>query len=297
MGKISMPSSKPALPEALAFRLAEGAARRRPLLMGVVNVTPDSFYAGGRWETPRQAMEAALRQAEEGADLLDVGGQSTRPGSLPVPLEEELGRVLTVVEALAGRLKIPISVDTDKAEVARRALEAGASIVNDVSALRGDPLMIETALKAEAVILMHRGGSSPRDMQDCPRYADVVGEVKSFLEERKEFFLRSGGEASRLLVDVGIGFGKTLEHNLSLLKHIDEFIAVAPVVLGVSRKSFLGRLLAAPGAEMPGPEARLEGSLAVACWAALKGVKVLRVHDVGATARALKTIEAVMTAS
>lgn len=265
--------------------------------MGVVNVTPDSFYAAGRWETPRQAVEAALRQVEEGADILDVGGQSTRPGSLPVLLEDELGRVLPVVEALAGRVKVPISVDTDKAEVARRALEAGASIVNDVSALRNDPMMLEAALKAKAVILMHRGGGSPRDMQERPQYADVVGEVKSFLEERKEFFLRSGGEVSRLLVDVGIGFGKTFEHNLSLLKHIEEFPAIAPVVLGVSRKSFLGSLLRAPDREMPGPEDRLEGSLAVACWAALKGVRVLRVHDVGATERVLRTMEAVASAA
>jgi dihydropteroate synthase len=264
--------------------------------MGVVNVTPDSFYAGGRSATTAEAVDAALRQAEEGADILDIGGQSTRPGSLPVPQDEELGRVLPVLEALARRLDVPLSIDTDKAEVARRALEAGASIVNDVSALRNDPFMLEAALKAEAVILMHRGGCSPKDMQERPVYGDVVAQVKDFLRERKEFFARSGGDAARLLVDVGIGFGKDLDHNLSLLRHIDEFAQIAPLVLGVSRKSFLGRVIAGPGGEIPGPEERLEGSLAAACWAALKGVKALRVHDVGATARALRTFDAIMTA-
>lgn len=266
--------------------------RRMPLVMGIVNVTPDSFYAASRAGTTAEAVGTACRMVQEGADVLDIGGQSTRPGSRPVALEQELERVLPVIEALASRVNVPISVDTDKAEVAGLALEAGASIVNDVSALRNDPGMMAQAVKADAVILMHRGGGSPKDMQEKPVYADVVAEVKGFLQERKDAFLRAGGAPAGLLLDVGIGFGKTVEHNLSLIKHIEEFNCIAPQILGVSRKSFLGSILAG-GGEMPPPELRLEGSLAVACWAFQKGVKMLRVHDVGATVRALKTMEAV----
>ncbi len=255
--------------------------------MGIVNVTPDSFYPGSRAPLTDQAVAMALRLAEEGADVLDLGGQSTRPGSAPVSEREELGRVLPVLEALEGRLKIPVSIDTDKAAVARAALAAGASIVNDVSALRGDGDMARVCLKAEAVILMHRGGDSPKTMQDAPAYGDVVAEVRAFLAQRLEAFAAAGGDLARVLIDPGIGFGKTREHNLSLLKHLDELTRLAPVVLGVSRKSFLGGDVSE----------RLEGSLAVACWAGLQGVKVLRVHDAAATRRALAALEAVRSAA
>jgi dihydropteroate synthase len=277
------PSFKQASPNLKALL----SGRKRPLIMGIINVTPDSFYPGSRFDE-KSAILAAEQKALQGADLLDVGGQSTRPGSEAISLKEELSRVIPVVEAIASRMDLPVSVDTDKAEVARRALDAGASIVNDVSALRGDPKMIEAAKKAEAVILMHRLGDSSKTMQDKPVYKDVVAEVKSFLAQRKEDFTRAGGEGDRVWLDVGIGFGKTLEHNLTLLKSIEEFAALGPVVLGVSRKSFLGKLLG----DAP-VEDRLEGSLAVACWASLQGVKVLRVHDVAATRKALDVLSAV----
>ena len=251
--------------------------RRLPLLMGVLNVTPDSFYPGSRVSDHGEAVERGLKMVEEGAEMLDVGGQSTRPGSEAVSADEELRRVIPVIERLAARVEVPISIDTDKPAVARAALAAGATVVNDITGLRRP----EIAEGAEAVIVMHMLGDSPKTMQDNPVYQDVVGEVKSFLAERSR---RAG---CPVLVDPGIGFGKTLEHNLELIRRVDELSAIGPVVLGVSRKSFLGRLLGDPAKH--GPEARLEGSLAVACWAALKGVKVLRVHDVEATRRALVT--------
>ena len=264
--------------------------RRIPLVMGIVNVTPDSFYAGSCFG-PREAADEVLRQFEAGADLVDIGGQSTRPGSDPVRVEEELERVLPVFEALAGRVEAPLSIDTDKARVARECLAAGAAVVNDVSALRGDPSMAEAAQAAQAVILMHRGGGSPKTMQDSPRYGDVAAEVKAFLAERREAFRRAGGDPARLLYDPGIGFGKDLDHNLTLLKHVGELAGLGPVVLGASRKSFLGGVTTDAG-----PQDRLEGSLAVACWAALRGVQVLRVHDVRATRRALAALDAVLRA-
>ncbi|MDD5656088.1 MAG: dihydropteroate synthase [Elusimicrobia bacterium] len=284
-----MPSSKPPLPEAGLAELFRPSRSRAPLIMGIVNVTPDSFYPGSRTPDAASAAQAALRQVEAGADLVDIGGQSTRPGSDPVSEAEELRRVLPVFSALAGRIRVPLSIDTDKAEVARRCLEAGAVVVNDVSALRGDPGMARAARAASAVILMHRGGGSPKTMQDEPRYGDVVREVGDFLAERREAFARAGGDPGRLLFDPGIGFGKTVAHNLSLLKHLSRFNRLGPVVLGVSRKSFIGRALGADD----GPEARLEGSLAAAAWAARQGVRVLRVHDVAATRRVLALLAAI----
>jgi len=258
--------------------------------MGIVNVTPDSFYDASR-VAPGAAADEVLRQIEAGADLVDIGGQSTRPGSEPVPAEIELRRVVPVFEALASRARVPLSIDTDKAVVARECLAAGASVLNDVSALRNDPDMLSAARQAEAVILMHRGGHSPKTMQERPRYRDVVAEVKTFLAERREAFRREGGDAGRLLFDPGIGFGKDQGHNLSLLKRLESLIELGPLVLGVSRKSFLGRVTPDGG-----PQERLEGSLAVACWAALHGAAILRVHDVRATRKALGALDAVLGA-
>ncbi len=261
---------------------------RAPRLMGVVNATPDSFYAGSRAPSAEAAVERGLRLVAEGADILDIGGQSTRPGSEPVTLEAELARVVPVVRALAKRVKVPLSVDTDKAEVAAQALDAGARIVNDVSALRADPAMARVAARAENVVLMHMLGVSPKTMQADPRYDDVVGEVKEFLAERLSAFADAGGDPARVWVDPGVGFGKTLEHNLSLIKHVGELAAVAPVVLGVSRKSFFSKIHADEG-----PADRLPGSLALASWAGFAGVAVLRVHDVAETKRALEALAAV----
>jgi dihydropteroate synthase len=256
--------------------------------MGVVNVTPDSFYAAGRTPSAEAAVERALRLIDEGADYLDVGGQSTRPGSDAAPLEVELARVIPVIKALAKSVKVPISVDTDKARVAAEALDAGARIVNDVTALRGDADMARVAARAERVVLMHMRGLSPKTMQADPRYRDVVSEVREFLAGRLEAFAAAGGDPARVWADPGVGFGKSLEQNLALIKRVGEFASVAPVLLGVSRKSFLGKISADKG-----PEERLPGSLALAAWAALAGVDVLRVHDVAETKKALAALAAV----
>lgn len=260
---------------------------RAPLLMGVVNATPDSFYPASR-ATGEAAVERALRLIDEGADVLDVGGQSTRPGSDAVPLEAELARVIPLVKTLAKRTKVPISVDTDKAAVAAAALDAGARIVNDVSALRADADMARVAARAERVVLMHMLGTNPKTMQAAPKYEDAVAEVREFLSERLDAFASAGGDPARVWIDPGVGFGKRLEDNLELIKHVGDLAAVAPVLLGVSRKSFLGKI-----SPDEGPEDRLPGSLALAAWAGFAGVAVLRVHDVAQTKKALQTLAAV----
>jgi dihydropteroate synthase len=279
------------LPEPEAAAATAPPRFRVPKLMGVVNATPDSFYPGSRAGSFEAAVERALRLADEGADFLDIGGQSTRPGSDAVGVEVERVRVIPVIRALAARVKIPISVDTDKARIAAEALDAGARIVNDVSAFRADPDMAKTAARAERVILMHMLGTSPKTMQAAPRYGDVFAEVRDFLAERLEAFAAAGGDPSRVWVDPGLGFGKTPEHNLTLIRRAGELAALAPVLLGASRKSFLGKI-----AGDAGPEERLPGSLAVAAWAGFSGVEVLRVHDVAQTKRVLATLAAVADA-
>ncbi|MBI4060098.1 MAG: dihydropteroate synthase [Elusimicrobia bacterium] len=267
-----------------------GIAKRfaRPLIMGVVNCTPDSFHAASRADSADRAVERALKLAEEGADILDFGGQSTRPGSDSVPADVERSRVLPAIKAVAGKVPAKISIDTTRAAVAAEALDAGASIINDISALRGDKDMLRVALRAERVILMHMQGSSPKTMQSDPRYADCFSEVFSFLRERLDSFLAAGGREERAWIDPGIGFGKTLEHNLSLIRRAGELAALAPVVLGVSRKSMFGGIIPDGGTED-----RLAGSLAVAAWASLSGVSVLRVHDVLETRRAIEALRRV----
>ena len=256
-------------------------------LMGVVNVTPDSFSDGGLYLDPQAAIAHGERLAGEGAHILDVGGESTRPGSDPVSADEELRRVLPVVEGLPGKR---ISIDTTKAEVAARALDAGASIVNDVSALRFDPAMAEVAARAEAVCLMHMLGE-PRTMQQDPRYEDVVSDVKAFLEERLSFAVEQGIEEGRVWLDPGIGFGKTLEHNLALLRRLDEIVALGrPVVIGTSRKSFIGKITGRPEDE------RLPGTIATNVMALERGASVFRVHDVAQCADALNVAGSVLGA-
>jgi dihydropteroate synthase len=245
-----------------------------PLIMGVLNVTPDSFSDGGRWLDPARAVRRGRRMAREGADWIDVGGESTRPGASAVPLREELRRVVPVVERLAAA-GLAVSVDTSKAEVARRALAAGATIVNDVTALRGDPLMARVCADAGArVVLMHMAGS-PRTMQRRPRYRDVVADVAAFLRARAESALRAGIRRDKILVDPGIGFGKTPEHNLDLLRRLDEVARLGwPVVVGTSRKSFIGHALGRDVGD------RVFGTAATVAVAVLRGAAVLRVHDV-----------------
>ena len=251
--------------------------------MGIVNVTPDSFSDAGIFLDPDAAVEHGVALASEGAAILDVGGVSTRPGAAPVPEEEELRRVLPVVERLTA-LDHVVSIDTTKVAVARRALDAGATIVNDVSAFRFEPALAGVVAERGArCCLMHMLGE-PRTMQDDPRYDDVVSEVKSFLEERLRFAVEGGVPEERVWLDPGIGFGKTVEHNLELLRRLDEIVAIGrPVVIGTSRKSFLGKLTGGK------PESeRLPGTIATNVLALERGASVFRVHDVAAVVDALK---------
>ena len=261
----------------------------RPLVMGIVNVTPDSFSDGGQFLDHRQAIDHALRLAREGADILDIGGESTRPGSQPVPLEEELRRVLPVVQALVKQTAAIISIDTSKAEVARQCLEGGAAIINDVTALRGDPAMPEVPRTHSAgVILMHMQGT-PATMQLDPKYDDVVKEVHDFLGDRVSELERAGLPRERLAIDPGIGFGKRHAHNLTLLAGLDRLLDLGrPICLGVSRKGFIGKIIGKSVADSD------LGSVAVACYAMTRGAaQILRVHDVAATVDAVKIIEAI----
>lgn len=262
-----------------------------PLIMGVVNCTPDSFHEESRANTCDLAVERALQLAAEGADILDFGGQSTRPGSDPVSEDVERSRVICVIESVAKRSRVRISIDTDKAAIAAEALDAGATIINDISALRGDKNMLAVAPRARRVVLMHMLGSSPKTMQDEPHYKDCFAEVSFFLRERLNAFIAAGGRKDRVWIDPGIGFGKTLDHNLTLLRRAAEFSSIAPVLLGVSRKSMFGKLIADKGSED-----RLASSLAVAALACFNGVSVLRVHDVADTRRVVETLRAVSVA-
>jgi dihydropteroate synthase len=264
-----------------------GLAMDRPCIMGVINVTPDSFSDGGLHFTAQAAIEHGLRLDAEGADFLDIGGESTRPGSDPVDLEEEWQRIAPVLAGLAGRTRARLSVDTRKPEVMRRAVQAGAHVINDVSALSYDPGSLQAAADSGLpIILMHAQGD-PRTMQIQPTYSDVVLDVYDALQSRIEACERAGIPRARLVVDPGIGFGKTLAHNLALLGNLSIFHGLGcALMLGASRKSFISRLT---GAE---PGSRLPGSLAAALLALDQGVQILRVHDVAATRQALAVWEA-----
>jgi dihydropteroate synthase len=266
---------------------------RPALLMGIVNVTPDSFSDGGRYLDPGVAVAHALELIEEGADIIDVGGESTRPQANPVDEAEELRRVLPVIERLADGAKVPISIDTMKPGVARAALRAGASLVNDVAANRGEETMWQGVAEFGAgYVLMHMQGT-PQTMQLAPAYADVTAEVRAFFEERLARLDAAGVRREQVILDVGIGFGKTAEHNLQLLAGLDSFTRwKRPLLLGASRKSFLPQ---AAGGSDASP--RLGGSLACACWAVQAGVQILRVHDVAATRQAVRVIEAIVAQS
>jgi dihydropteroate synthase len=259
-------------------------------IMGVVNVTPDSFSDGGTFEDPVAAIAHARRLVSEGAAILDVGGESTRPGAAPVDAAAEIARVVGVVEGIAGlRLPALISIDTMKAPVAAAAIDAGAAYVNDVSAFRHDPEMAGlVADRGVGCCLMHMLGE-PRTMQVDPRYDDVVSDVKAFLEARLAYAVAAGIPEERIQLDPGIGFGKTLEHNLALLRRLDEIVAIGrPVVLGTSRKSFLGRLTGREAAE------RAVATAATTVLGYERGARVFRVHDVAATADALAVVAATL---
>lgn len=257
-----------------------------PVVMGVLNVTPDSFSDGGRFAELPAALAQAERLAGEGAAIIDVGGESTRPGATPVGVEEELRRVIPVIERLVERLALPVSVDTRKSEVMRAAIAAGASMVNDVTALRGPGAIEAVAASDVAVCLMHMQGE-PQSMQKEPRYTDVLVEVRAFLRGRVACCVAAGIAVSRLVVDPGFGFGKTLEHNLELLRRLPELAADGhPVLAGLSRKSMIGKLTGRADGE------RLGGSLALATLALLAGAKIVRAHDVGPTVDAIRIVAA-----
>ena len=255
---------------------------RPPLLMGILNVTPDSFSDGGRFMDPGAAVAHGLQLVAEGADMLDIGGESTRPQAVPVSAEEETARVLPVIRQLAGQIKIPISIDTTKPAVARAALDAGASVINDVAANRADEAMWRLAAATGAgYVLMHMQGT-PQTMQQSPHYDNVLVEVGDFFRERLSRIAACGVTPEQVVLDPGLGFGKKLEHNLQLLAQLGHFTQwQRPLLVGASRKSFIGTLLGAGLAD------RLPASLACACWAVREGACVLRVHDVAATRQAL----------
>jgi dihydropteroate synthase len=259
-----------------------------PKVMGVVNLTPDSFSDGGRTFHKDDAIRHVLALVDAGADLVDLGGESSRPGAAPVELAEELRRVVPVTEAVAGRIKVPIAIDTTKAEVARQAILAGAGIINDISALAADPEMAGVAAETGAgVVLMHMRGV-PATMQSDPRYDDVVAEVYDFLARRVEWAIARGIPLERIAVDPGIGFGKTIAHNLEILRNLDRFAKLGcVVVIGTSRKGFLGAITGRRVGE------RVVGSLVSSLAAAVSGAMVVRVHDVAAMVDAIKVWQAV----
>jgi dihydropteroate synthase len=267
---------------------------QRPLVMGVINVTPDSFSDGGDHFDPQVASARGLAMIEEGADLIDVGGESTRPGADEVGLDRELDRVLPVIEALAEKVAVPISIDTYKAEVAHRAVKAGASIINDVSAGRFDPEIFAVAAETGVpVVLMHMKGQ-PRNMQKNPAYDDLTGEVKEFLADAVQRAVEAGVDREKTIVDPGIGFGKTFDHNLTLINRLREFQDLdRPILVGLSRKAFLGRILGGPDQPAP-PKKREAGSLAGAVLAAYNGANILRVHRIRDAREALTVVGAVM---
>jgi dihydropteroate synthase len=261
----------------------------RPYIMGILNATPDSFSDGGLFVNKEPALNHVKQMIAEGADIIDVGGESTRPGAVAVSVDEECQRVIPVIKAIREMSEIVISIDTSKAEVMQEAITAGASMINDVNALRAAGA-VETAAKLNVpVCIMHMQGE-PRSMQHAPVYKDVVQEIKDFLAQRLDVCRNAGIKAENLMIDPGFGFGKTLEHNLSLFKHLDEFREFnVPILVGVSRKSMIGAVLDNAAADQ-----RLYGSVALATLAAWLGARILRVHDVKATADALKLCHAVM---
>jgi dihydropteroate synthase len=260
----------------------------RPLIMGIVNATPDSFFDGGRFIDPQAAISHAIRLFEEGADILDIGAESTRPGAVPIDEAEERRRLIPVVTAVAKAVNIPISVDTSKGAVARAAIDAGAVIVNDVTALRGDPTMADIVAEAEAgLVLMHMQGT-PQTMQQAPDYQDVIEEVSSFFTERLRFAMDRGIAGSRIILDPGIGFGKLLVNNLDLLAQLRAFTRFdRPLLVGVSRKAFIGKIADRP------VEDRLWGTAAAVALAVEHGAHIIRVHDVRAMRDVVKVAAAI----
>lgn len=259
-----------------------------PAIMGILNVTPDSFSDGGKFFSPQLAIDQALRMEDAGADIIDVGGESTRPYSTPVTEAEECARITPVIEAIANRVEIPISIDTSKKSVALAAIERGAEIINDVTGLEGDPEMLSLAVQTQVgVCAMHMQGT-PQTMQDNPQYGDVVAEITDYLRQRDRVLLDAGIKPEKICLDPGIGFGKTHDHNLELMRHCDAFLNLnRPILVGHSRKGFIAKLIGDKSAN------RMAGSLAFSLFLASKGMQILRVHDVLETKQALDCWSAV----
>ncbi len=279
----------PATPRANHWKLRTRSLEfgELPRIMGIVNVTPDSFSDGGHYFTPNTAIEHALRLEDEGADILDFGGESTRPYSQPVAADDELRRIVPVLEALVGRISVPISIDTSKSEVARAAIGLGAEIINDVTGLEQDPEMIGVAVKSQVgVCAMHMRGT-PQTMQNDPTYTNVVAEIYAYLAARDTALLAAGIAPEQICLDPGIGFGKTHEHNLELIRASRTFHRLnRPILVGHSRKGFIGKLIGNKDAD------RAAGTLGITLFLARQGVQIVRVHDVQATRHALATFQA-----
>ncbi len=262
---------------------------KKPCIMGILNITPDSFSDGGLYFDEKKAIEHAQRIVEEGADIIDIGGESTRPGSEPVPVEEEIRRTIPVIKTISKSLKIPISIDTYKSEVARRALDAGASMVNDISGLRFDPDMPKVVSEYKVpVIIMHIKGR-PKDMQQNPVYEALIPEIMDYLRISIRLASNFGIPENKIIIDPGIGFGKTFEHNLEIIKNLKEFTLLGkPIAVGVSRKAFIGKILG----DVP-PSERLEGAAAAVTISIFNGANIVRVHDVKEMARVAKVADAI----
>lgn len=262
---------------------------KKTYIMGILNVTPDSFSDGGVFFDKKKAIERAFRLVEEGADIIDVGGESTRPGSEPVSAQEEIRRTIPVIEAIASKVKVPVSIDTYKSEVARRALDAGASIVNDISGLRFDPDMPKVVAEyGVPVIIMHIKGR-PKDMQQNPAYEALIPEIMDYLRISMRLAEKFGISREMIIIDPGIGFGKTFEHNLQIIKNLKEFTKLGrPIAIGVSRKAFIGKILG----DVP-PSERLEGTAAAVAVSIFNGANIVRVHDVKEIAKVAKVTDSI----
>lgn len=262
---------------------------KKTYIMGIVNVTPDSFFDGGRYFSYQKAVDHALRLVDEGADILDIGGESTRPGAEPVSIDEELRRVIPVIEAVSKRVSIPISIDTYKARVAEEAIKAGATIINDISGLRFDPEMPYIASKYKVpVVVMHIKGT-PKDMQKNPYYEALIPEIIEYLRNSIIIAKQAGVDENMIIIDPGIGFGKLPEHNLMIIKNLKEFSNLGkPLLIGVSRKSFIGKVL-----NEPSPDNRLEGTASAVAISVINGANIVRVHDVGFMVKVVRMADAI----
>ncbi len=264
---------------------------QKTYVMGILNITPDSFSDGGKFFERTSAIRRALQMAEEGADIIDIGGESTRPGSEPIPIEEELKRTIPLIEFLVKKINIPISIDTYKSEVAKKALDAGASMVNDISGLRFDSLMKSVVAQYKVpVVIMHIKGK-PKDMQQNPVYEDLISEILTYLKESIDMAITAGISQDKIIIDPGIGFGKTFEHNLEIIHNLQKFAVLGkPILIGPSRKAFIGKILG----DIP-PGERLEGTAATVAISIMNGANIIRVHDVREMARVAKVAYAIKT--